>query len=303
MIPRKIFTNFAKFRRIVRKNDFLVSTSTPRTFVSFFLFPEKFWFCKAKIESIELPRLVPRLRIDDCFEIHFLHWELCDPLQSSHQHVPLWARLYLHVFCKKPSLSQFGSFRKCVYTLCLPKPRFHFRSRPIGGSWRWLGNVLTSLLWVSPWLCWSTFINPILSDLHVANQAIHAIFLFVLLLILHFFGSRGFMQRVSPKLSTRTSTSFLYWIFGVFVDIKYGILWWRWWRIEWKCSWGRTRPWTKKHKWYIVRFFCNQLILLPFLMRCGFWPLIQWCVDPWSSQSFSKERTAGISSRNITLTG
>ena len=32
------------------------------------------------------------------------------------------------------------------------------------------------------------------------------------------------MQRVSPKLSTRTSTSFGYWIFGVFADVKYRIL-------------------------------------------------------------------------------
>ena len=45
-----------------------------------------------------------------------------------------------------------------------------------------------------------------------------------------------------------------------------------------------------------------QLILLPFLMRCGFWPLIHWYVYPWSSQSFPKERTAGVSSRSITLT-
>jgi len=37
-------------------------------------------------------------------------------------------------------------------------------------------------------------------------------------------------------------------------------------------------------------------------MRCGFWPLIQWYVYPWSSQSFPKERTAGVSSRSITVT-
>ena len=37
-------------------------------------------------------------------------------------------------------------------------------------------------------------------------------------------------------------------------------------------------------------------------MRCGFWPLIQWYVYPWSSQSFPKESTARVSSRSITLT-
>ena len=46
---------------------------------------------------------------------------------------------------------------------------------------------------------------------------------------------------------------------------------------------------------------CNQFSC-PFLVRCGFWPLVQWYVYPWSSQSFTKERTAGVSSRNITLT-
>ena len=43
-------------------------------------------------------------------------------------------------------------------------------------------------------------------------------------------------------------------------------------------------------------------ILLPFLMRCGFWPLIQWYVYTWSLQSFPKERTAGVCSRGITFT-
>ena len=40
--------------------------------------------------------------------IHFLHWECCDLQLSSHRNFPLWARLYQHVFCKKPSL--FSSF-------------------------------------------------------------------------------------------------------------------------------------------------------------------------------------------------
>ena len=37
-------------------------------------------------------------------------------------------------------------------------------------------------------------------------------------------------------------------------------------------------------------------------MRFGFWPLVQWYVYPWSSQSFPKERTAGVSSINKTVT-
>ena len=37
-------------------------------------------------------------------------------------------------------------------------------------------------------------------------------------------------------------------------------------------------------------------------MRCGFWLLVHWFVCTWSSRSFSKERIARVSSRNITLT-
>ena len=51
-----------------------------------------------------LPSLVPPRHIDDCGVTHILHEELCDPQLSSRQNFPLWARLYQHVFCKKPSL-------------------------------------------------------------------------------------------------------------------------------------------------------------------------------------------------------
>ena len=54
--------------------------------------------------TTELPNLVPPRHIDDCCAIHFLHWEFCDLQLSCHQNFPFWARLYQHVFCKKPSL-------------------------------------------------------------------------------------------------------------------------------------------------------------------------------------------------------
>ena len=88
---------------------------------------------------------------------------------------------------------------------------------------RWLGSVSTPLLWVSR-LCRSSFINQILW-IPVSNQAIHAIYLFVLLLIPILILVLGFCrikQWVSLELFTRTSTTFWYWIFGVSVDIKYG---------------------------------------------------------------------------------
>ena len=109
MIPGKVFTGFAKILGNCQCKWLLVSSSAPRTFVSSFPFPEKFLFCTDKIEFIELPSLVPLLRIDDCFEIHILHWELCDLLLSSHRFFPLWAGLYHCVFCKKPSQFWFSS--------------------------------------------------------------------------------------------------------------------------------------------------------------------------------------------------
>ena len=109
--------------------------------------------------------------IDDCFATHFLHWEFCDPLWSSHQNYPLWARLNQWVFCKKPSL--FSSWRRyhnlgpseseCRHH-AYPRTWFHFCSRLHWKFMSWLGRVLTSLFWVSPRLCWSTFINRILSE-------------------------------------------------------------------------------------------------------------------------------------------
>ena len=123
----------------------------------------------------------------------------------------------------------------CIYTV-LTRTRFHIMT--------WLGRVLTSLLWVSPRLCWSTSINQILSEfLWPSRQFMRyiSLFFFAFLILIKVFGFCGFMQRVSRKTFTRTSTSFWYWIFGVSVGIKNRILWWRWWRSRWRCTWERTR--------------------------------------------------------------
>ena len=48
--------------------------------------------------------LRPPRHIDDCHAIHFLNKEFCVLRFSSRPKFPGWARLYQHVFCKKPSL-------------------------------------------------------------------------------------------------------------------------------------------------------------------------------------------------------
>ena len=91
-------------------------------------------------------------------------------------------------------ISQFGSFGKCVKTMCLPGTGSIYARSPIGGSW--------DDLEVSWFLC-SGFVQGSVEYFRqhkslwvaVANRAIHAIYLFELLLILSSFC--GFLQWVS----------------------------------------------------------------------------------------------------------
>ena len=73
LIPKKIFTGFAKFQGIVSVNDFRLPILAPRTFASSFVFPEKFLFCTDTPGSIEWLGPAARLHIDDCFEIRNCH--------------------------------------------------------------------------------------------------------------------------------------------------------------------------------------------------------------------------------------
>ena len=105
----------------------LVSSSAAGTSLGSSVVPEKLLFCTGRIVTTELPNLVPQQRIDD--------W-------SCHQNVLLWAWRYQHFFCEKPrfffvfqQISQFGSFGKCVQTLCLPEPGSTFARDSIGDSW------------------------------------------------------------------------------------------------------------------------------------------------------------------------
>ena len=119
-----------------------------------------------------LPNLVPPRHIDDCHAIHFLHWEFGDPLWSNHQNLSdlgttVPARLLqeaLVIFVIKQTDIAIRVLRKvCVDTMLTRNP-FHFCSRLHWQFMRRIGSVLTSLLWVSPKLYWSTFINQILSE-------------------------------------------------------------------------------------------------------------------------------------------
>ena len=80
MIPRKVFTRFAKFQGIVSVNDFWLPIGLPELLQTLVCNLRSFVFCTDKIESVELPNLGPLQRFDDCVEMHILHLELCDLL-------------------------------------------------------------------------------------------------------------------------------------------------------------------------------------------------------------------------------
>ena len=115
MFPGKVFTSFAKFCGIVIITDFRFPRRLQELFEALFCFLRSFLFCTDMIESTVLPNLVPRQLIGDCFEIHILHSELCDPQLPNHQHFPLFPRLQeALVILALKQISQFRSFGKSV---------------------------------------------------------------------------------------------------------------------------------------------------------------------------------------------
>ena len=75
--------------------------------------------------------------------------------------------------------------------------------------------------------------------------------------------------------------------------------------LSWKCHWcwrgktgGRTR-WQTKEPPIGTKFSVLHRIRIPFLMRCGFWPLIYSYEYKCSSQSLPSGKTAGVSSKTF----
>ena len=203
-----------------------------------------------RIVTTALRCLVPPQRTDDCVESHILQWEYGDPLLSSHQNVPLWERLYQHVFCKKLSLflssSRFRNWgpsesacRHCAY----PSPVPLLLATPLvihEKNWKCLDPQAQGF----PVALKEYFRRPNSLWTPAANPAIHVKYRFVLLRLLHFI----FLFSVSVGLCIgflRRSTlvllpSFGNWIFGVSANVNYRILWWRWWSKCGRC-WGTGR--------------------------------------------------------------
>ena len=125
------------------------------------------------------------------------------------------------------------------------------------------------------------------------NQTIYAIYFFVLLIHHFFLGFDFCRSRSSPLVLPLLSCTG----FSVFLlfpsntefcnenvgEVGEGV-------VEEELA---NKPGTIYGTWFDIL----QSILSPFLIRCGFSPLIRWYVHPWSSQS-CRERSAGVSSRS-----
>ena len=97
------------FEELYAQITFVFPTAQ-ETFVDSSPSPESAVFFTDMIGSIEWPNLAPRLHIDDCFEIHILHWELCDLLLSSHESSLLDVLHHQSVFFKEP----LWSWSSCI---------------------------------------------------------------------------------------------------------------------------------------------------------------------------------------------
>ena len=137
---RKDLHRLCQIPRNCQCKRLLVPLSAPGTFPSSFVSPEKFLICTGRTVTV-LPSLVPPRHIDGCSAIHCLHLELCDLQQSNHRNFSalsmtalarlLQEGLVISVF---KHISKFGSFGKCVNTLCVPEPGSTYARGSIGGS-------------------------------------------------------------------------------------------------------------------------------------------------------------------------
>ena len=153
----------------------LASSSAPGTSLGSSGSPGKILICIRMIVSTVLPSLVPPRHTDDCSSIHFLHRELCDLCTT----VPARLLQETIVIIVLKQISQFGSFEKCVYTLCLPETGSTFACGSTGihkMTWKRLDFLALGF----PKALLKYFHQPSSPWIPVANQASHAIDLFLL---------------------------------------------------------------------------------------------------------------------------
>ena len=164
MIPGKIFTSFAKFQGIVSVNDFRLPIRLQELHqVLLGLLGSFCIHCVAKSCTTTAYRVIvsrftffAENSVIRCNQVSKMFRSGHECTSTSSARSPCYFRLHADI--------AIWVLRKVRMCAVLTRTRFHFCSRLHWNFMRRLGSVLTSLLWASPRLCWSTVINPILSE-------------------------------------------------------------------------------------------------------------------------------------------
>ena len=262
-----------------------------------------------RVVTTLLPNPLPPRHVDDCYAIHFFHWAFCNLQLSSHHHFSFWARLYQHVFCKKPLLFLSSSRNRNLgpsgsacghYAYANPVPLLLATSLVVHEKyWKCLDPEAQGF----PVALKDGFHRPNVLGTPAASLASHAIDHSVLLRVLHFY--------------VCFRSLLVYWAgFPVAPHSYFHLLR----LLDFRCIClhqirNPVMKMMKKWVWVLLRnssinqglrmahslMYCNQF-------SCHFlWDVV---LDRWSSGSytsdlrrvFPSERTAGVSSRSITVT-
>ena len=189
------------------------------------------------IVSTVLPNLVPQHRIDDCVEIHILHWELwfTDIWSPTFSALGTTAPVRflqggLVIFILK-QMSQLRSFGKWVKIVCLPDTTFARSSED--NSWEELGACRCSGTLSSTRFSLN-------SSTHSGTSRNGSLRIPLLSFFIRVFGFCWSTRRVSSFSITHTLTSC--WCVMVRTCRRC------------RCNWARrTCRWTKDNEWYAVR--------------------------------------------------
>ena len=197
-------------------------------------------------------------------------------LFNKSQKFPLWARLYQHVFCKKPSLFSSSSRYRNLgpsesacghYAYPNPVPLLLATSLVIHEkNWKCLDILAQGFpVALTDYLHRPNFLwNP------SANPASHATDRFVLLRVLHFCFRFLLVYAAGFPVAPHSYFHFFRTLdFRCICFLQIRNLWWRWW-----CRCGRFRGRTRWLRMAHILIYCN-LCSWHFLVRCGFLPLVQ----------------------------
>ena len=228
-------------QRNCQSTRLLVSSSTPRTALGSSGSPGKILFCTGRLVPTGLLSLAPPRQSVIVQRFTTLWSSAINSPKFSALGTTAVASLRQFVILVFKHFSQFGSFGKCVNTLCLPDTDSMYAR---GIHWRCMRRTKCLHSFAS------SLADALMKNFHktnspwipVANQVFHAIHLFVVLSIPYFnFGFRLLWNHSTsltealhsylPLSDTAVSTSLFYNTESLFSDVDSCAK--RWWRSRW----------------------------------------------------------------------